>query len=397
MPQIGDDAVFFGVLHKHFCEKNPALATRLPSGFIEAMRFAEPCRVTAVSYEIFRDGDLAPTVVRVSLKLTDVDRYGDHSTFEIVIPPPSFGHEEFLISQTLFVNSMNAEWIPGQECKVFYYGDLPEWWKGEIVDDMNLQVHTEDVWSCDSHYRRYVVQWTDHADANPECFSPWEVAPLTVGQGPSRVDVLHHDSLDNTARRLLLRTLADAKDRPEAEHFRETLPPEASFLIPGRTRRDTRTLFYNHVVPLPMSLKLVKTRLQNPTYYTSVDGFKQDIQLIVDNANLFTEPTSAVACQAEALQGYILLSIEHLTDNVSESPDSEEELRSLSRIYRNSKTHEWLSAGLDRGRSSISNPYAAPPVEGQYGIRTRGMAKRERESENTEHPSSRRSRRRYHK
>ena len=296
----------------------------------------------AVGYEIFRDGNVAPTVVRVSLKLTDVDRHGDNRTFDVVIPPPSFGHEEFLISQTLFINSMKAEWVLAQECKVFYYGDVPEWWKGEIVDDMNQQVHSEDVWSCDNHYRRYVVQWTDHADANPECFSPWELAPLTVGQGASRVDVLHHDRLDDTARRMLLRTLADAKDRPEAEHFRETLPPEASFLIPGRTRRDTRTLFYNHVVPLPMSLKLVKTRLQNPTYYTSVDGFKQDIQLIVDNAHLFTESTSAVARQAEALQSYILLSVDHLADNVSESPDSEEELRSLSCSFGNWRTYVCL-------------------------------------------------------
>jgi len=119
---------------------------------------------------------------------------------------------------------------------------------------------------------------------------------------------------------------------------------------------------------LPISLKLIKARLQTSTYYTSLEAFKFDVHLIVQNAHAFTEPSSTVSRQADALEAFIIDSLEASAES-SRSSSSEE---------------EFITARSRR----VSNPYAmrsASRVEAptsSYQIRTRGMAKRERQSEN---------------
>lgn len=391
VPQMNEAVVFFPTLYGRFCEEHSQLAIEIDACFLETLRFAEPCEVIDISFEIFRGIDLCPTVARVKLRLTETNGY-DESILDVTIPPPSFGHEEFVISRRLFLQSMNREWYTGQQCKaknhsknfslnsfqVFYFGERQEWWKGQIIEDRLMNVSAKSIWQCEHHYRRYCVRWTDHKNTQPEQFSPWELAMPSSDESSSRsVEAI---SLNDALRRNLLRALAIAKDAPEAAHFRDTLAPMASFSIPGRLRQDSLTLFYNQVVPLPMSLKLIKARLQHPTYYSSFEAFKFDVHLIVQNAHAFTEPNSVVCKQADALEQIILESIESQTE--SSEPSSSEE--SSGSILNACGFHGVLAS--TRSPSMMTSLSTREPSNASsfadYQIRTRGMAKRERQPEN---------------
>lgn len=121
VPQMGDSVVYFSDLHREFCQVNPLLATALDLDIADDLRFAEPCEVVGIGYEIFRDVDLSPTVARVKLRLTDEIRFGDMSFLEVVIPPPIFGHEEFVVHQTLFRNAISHDWNVGDHCQVMKF------------------------------------------------------------------------------------------------------------------------------------------------------------------------------------------------------------------------------------------------------------------------------------
>lgn len=56
-------------------------------------------------------------------------------------------------------------------------------------------------------------------------------------------------------------------------------------------------MFYNQVVPLPMSLLIIQARLQN-NYYRQAKAVKADAQLIAENAAKFNGYNSAIARNA---------------------------------------------------------------------------------------------------
>ena len=207
---------------------------------------------------------------------------------------------------------------------MFYYGERFEWWLGEIAEVSDERLLRRSIWECEGHYRRYLVKWTEFTDNMPEWMSPWELAATASGPRSAQIESRCEQTLDDVTHQTLIDVLARAKQRSEARYFRQTLTEQTSFLIAGRTRRDDRTLFYNQVVALPLSLKLITARLEMPTYYTSLEAFKFDVHLIVQNAQTFTEPNSSVSKQADALEAFIIHSVDAAAESSQSS--SEEEL-----------------------------------------------------------------------
>lgn len=267
---------------------------------------------------------------------------------------------------------------------MFYYGEQFEWWSGKIAQVREAPIRRRDLWKCEAHHRRYLVQWTEFTDNQPEWMSPWELAVVASDAGPSTSCT--GPCLSDALRQTFIKTLSEARELPEAEHFRETLAEDTSFFLPGRTRREVRTLFYNQVVALPISLKRIEARLKDPTYYISLEAFKHDLHLIVVNAHTFTEPNSAVSKQADALEQFILQSVQPAAGTASESSESSgSEVHMICQAFK--RVWRLTCVFLVRRRPRIvSHSYATrsfsrPPPPASYQIRTRGMAKRERTTE----------------
>lgn len=119
VPQMGDEIVYLIGIHQQWFEENPHNGTVMPCwSDIGNVRFAEPCKVTKIEYTILAHEEGKPTVPRIVLTFTDSSMPYYNSTITVDAPPPNFGHEEFIVEQHRWFNSIEKRWHVGDLCKV---------------------------------------------------------------------------------------------------------------------------------------------------------------------------------------------------------------------------------------------------------------------------------------
>ncbi|KAL0034434.1 hypothetical protein WJX79_002167 [Trebouxia sp. C0005] len=320
VPQLGDEVVYLQVGHRKFLSHNnnklqgpwDSIVSTLAETRGQRMREVEPVRVIALDYIISDDGT-SNTCAKLRLQLSDPGSPLQGRTFDIELPPPNCGHAEFVVPKHRFLASVHRKWQVGDCCQVFYPDEdseaaaTCEAWHGDVTgvlshdqaDDGEEVVQT-DPYGCGGLWERFLVGWqprpqTGHAQDNsdeddntePTHQSPWELfdegldAQQAVQEGPA---------LDSPVTDRLKHAVQALSASEHFELFVDLLDPDAAY-----PASDTGALmYYNTMVALPMSLSLMRDRLEQG-YYRQVQGVMGDVATIQGNAQAFNGEDSQVA------------------------------------------------------------------------------------------------------
>ncbi|KAL0024726.1 hypothetical protein WJX77_011758 [Trebouxia sp. C0004] len=326
VPQLGDEVVYLQVGHRKFLSHNnnklqgpwDSIVSTLAETRGQRMREVEPARVIALDYMISDDGT-SNTCAKVRLQLSQPGSPHQGRTFDIQLPPPNCGHAEFVVPKHRFLASVHRKWKVGDCCQVFYPDEdseaaaTCEAWHGDVTGVTSHdqagdgeEVVQADPYGCGGLWERFLVGWqprpqTGHAhndsdeddNTEPTHQSPWELfdegldAQQAVQEGPA---------LDSPVTDRLKHAVQALSASEHFELFVDLLDPDAAY-----PASDTGALmYYNTMVALPMSLSLIKDRLEQG-YYRQVQGVMGDVATIQGNAQAFNGEDSQVAEMAADL------------------------------------------------------------------------------------------------
>lgn len=182
---------------------------------------------------------------------------------------------DFIILACRFQWSLNQEYSTGQLVRVLYGHE--ESYNGKVV---HVGPRRRSAWQA------YTVEWLTLEDPPEQC-SPWELEPFEEEKG-NRVQPYHcQEAIPTTVLRVLTEGF---------KHIQEN--KHAAFLIDPVD--DSQFPEYLAVVPYPMYLGLMQSRLENG-FYRRLESFLWDAQLITTNALIFNEPDSDIVKDATAV------------------------------------------------------------------------------------------------
>ncbi|KAL3137809.1 hypothetical protein ABBQ38_005065 [Trebouxia sp. C0009 RCD-2024] len=366
VPQLGDQVVYLQVGHHKFLSANnnklqgpwDSIVSTAAESRGQRMREVEPAHVTALTYVISNDG-ARDTCARLTLRLSDPRSPLQGRTFDVELPPATNGHAEFVIPQHRFLASVHRMWKRGDRCQVFYpdaddvtaaaatcdpwhglvadigsHDDQAQDSMGEEPGEGDGEVHGEqavqaDPYGCGGLWERFLVLWQPNTQAQahqangeddasePSRMCPWELfeegldSQQAAAEGPA---------LEATLADSLLHAMQTLAASHHFAAFHDLLLPHQSY-----PASDTGVpMFYNTLVALPMSLSLMKERLQQG-YYRQLEGWLGDVATLESNARAFCGDDSPVTEAAADLARRLRAAAEGLDYQEDLSDEDDEE------------------------------------------------------------------------
>ena len=306
VPQVGDEVVYIKRGHMAALEEtNDPTPTCM-----DDLRDAEPCTVKRVTYFIARDGTDGTGVSLLLRRVRDGGR-GDEDVhedgnddedggdqevdassheFAVNVYSPQAGLPDFLILRSLFDLSAATAWREGDPCKAMFWNeDHEEWYEGCIVEDALDDFHTvSDAYQEAAQlWERFRVKFEG---GESSCHSPWELRPPDAGE--NEVD---GGDLDEETVSRVRHAIFEAAKKLDWDIF-QVAPLRDEAYESHRVVVE----FYNQLVPLPIGLMDIQTRLDNH-YYRRQDALAHDISLIAKNAVSFNGDDHDVSKAAKKL------------------------------------------------------------------------------------------------
>eukprot|EP00884_Botryococcus_braunii_P018016 jgi/Botrbrau1/4899/Bobra.118_1s0013.1 len=328
VPQMGDDVVYIVQGHVAYLQ---SLNQDLPRNR-NSLRPAEPALVVGLTYRIVDDEQGSTTAV-LKLRLTDCATPQHGREFVVELPPPHYGHPEFVFLKCRFDAAIKKGWKVGDRCQIYYTeldsSERASAYKATITKDGWLGRENEvlqNPYGCGNLWERYTVLWdppeVGSSTASEEIseHSPWEI--FEVGQTAEAVRG-EACTLDD---QLVVRTMMAVEQAladPKYELFVKSPGPRESHPGPNR-----EVVYYNSVVALPLGLESVMERLTSG-YYRQAAAVLHDISTIAKNATEYNGQGTEIADEAQELERTLRAAVQegnevedvHHDEDLSEADD----------------------------------------------------------------------------
>ncbi|KAG6531361.1 hypothetical protein ZIOFF_005167 [Zingiber officinale] len=276
IPQKGDEVAYLIQGHREYIESTATTEVG-PWKSIKGLKAVEFCKVQELEYSTLPgSGD---SCCKLTLEFTDPSSCGFKKTFRVTLP--ELNDPDFLVERLRYDASIERNWTHRDKCQVWWKdadGSGGSWWSGRI-----LAVKPKDSEFPDSPWEKYVVQYKDDSSGQ-HLHSPWELHDVnTHWEHPS------------------IRLSWCSKD--------ESGGSEIKFL----------EQFYNpHCLvvrryPVPLSLEVIKRRLEN-NYYRTVDAVKHDSDVMISNADTHFIKSAEMKSKIKRLKESIKRTFSSLTD-----------------------------------------------------------------------------------
>ncbi|KAG9139759.1 hypothetical protein Leryth_021433 [Lithospermum erythrorhizon] len=171
---------------------------------------------------------------------------------------------DFIVLKSRYDASIERNWTTRDKCQVWWKNDGEEagsWWEGRIV---GVVAKSPDF--PDSPWERYSVSYRT-APKEIHQHSPWELYDASnMHWEPPHVDDEIRDKLLSMLVRL------ERSGNKAQDHYGI-----------GKLKEVSEKISFINRYPVPLSLDVIQTRLEN-NYYRSLEAVKHDIDVLVSNA-----------------------------------------------------------------------------------------------------------------
>ncbi|CAL9069102.1 unnamed protein product [Musa banksii] len=281
IPQKGDEVAYLRQGHKEYIESSGTPEAG-PWESVKGLKAVEFCKVRDVDYATLPgSGD---SCCKLTLKFLDPFSSGYGKAFKFTLPELT-GFPDFLVERTRYDASIERNWTHRDKCHVWWRnanGDGGGWWAGRI-----LAVKPKSSEFPESPWERYVIQYKDDSSGH-HFHSPWE---LNDTDSQWKHPCIDDDTMDN-----LLKSIAkieQASMRNEDYHGIRKLNQVAQ-----------KSDFINRY-PVPLSLEVIKRRLEN-CYYRTMDAVKHDAYVMISNAESYFSRSADMMSKMHRLSEWIM-------------------------------------------------------------------------------------------
>lgn len=259
IPQQGDEIVYMAQGHQEYIESSQSVDKSPLKTFRGRIRAVEVCSVENLEYS-FCAGS-GESCCKITIKFIDSssELFGEEFRFTL---PELVDFPDFVVERTRYDVGISRNWSSGDKCLVWWRNESGEggsYWEGQIV---SLKDKSSSF--PGSPWEQCVISYT--SDPNMHLHSPWEL----------------HDPGSSVERPQI-----DFEIREEVLYYLNKLLQSASrdedyFGISKLEEVSQKENFINRF-PVPLSLQLVKARLEN-NYYRRLESVKHDVMVMLKNA-----------------------------------------------------------------------------------------------------------------
>lgn len=302
-PQNGDEVIYLRQGHESMLQE---VATEIAPPWESfrngnRIRPAEPCVVKSIRYFIASDGTQG-TAVTLTLEFSDQTSPLFGQAFDINLYSPLSGLADCVVLRTVFDATVSRQWNANEECKtVFWADDSEEWWNGTVLEDKLEDFHTpQDPYAeANELWERFGVQWIPNQSGDQAEFSyhsPWELrSEENMSSG-----VLDPHTIDPAVLSKMREAVTAASSQPEWEIFQIAPLVDEAYMS-----RRGHCEYYNTLIPLPIGLADIASRLEN-RYYRQPSAIEHDIRLLARNAGEFNGDENDIYREAKKLEAFLL-------------------------------------------------------------------------------------------
>ncbi|KAK7329540.1 hypothetical protein VNO77_23710 [Canavalia gladiata] len=288
IPQKGDDVVYLRQGHQEYIDH----CRRRESGpwvsFKGHIRAVEYCRVQSLEYShVPGSGD---SCCKMTLQFIDPNSSVVGKSFMLTLPEVT-SFPDFLVERTRFDAAMQRNWTRRDKCRVWWKNEdnsSGNWWEGRI-----LCVKAKSSEYPDSPWERYTVRYKSDV-TDTLLHSPWELFDADTEWEQPHID----DNMRNT----LLSTLTKLQQSGNTVQDR--------YGVHELRKISNKSKFLNRF-PVPLSLELIQSRLEN-NYYRSLEALEHDVEILLSNATSFLEKDAELSAKIKRLSEWFTRTLSSL-------------------------------------------------------------------------------------
>ncbi|XP_038703173.1 bromodomain and WD repeat-containing protein 3 isoform X2 [Tripterygium wilfordii] len=278
IPQLGDEVAYLRQGHQG-CIRMIGLPDVGPwtKGNVRAV---EICKVKKLSYATLPgSGDCC---CKITLKFVDPSSDFFGQTFELTLPD-LISSPDFVVEKTWFDDSCSRNWANGDKCWVWWRsnenGEGGSWWEGKIISSSAMSDKFPN-----SPWERYCVQYEGDDEFHLHC--PWELHDSVIPLDHAHIDFGNRDKLLD-----LFAKLEQSVTRHQDCYGFQKLNDAAQ-----------KVDFLNRFA-VPLYPEIIELRLKN-NYYRRVEALKQDIAVMLSNAELYFAKSAQLSAKVKHLKDW---------------------------------------------------------------------------------------------
>ncbi|XP_009384423.2 uncharacterized protein LOC103971976 isoform X2 [Musa acuminata AAA Group] len=281
IPQKGDEVAYLRQGHKEYIESSGTSEVG-PWNFVKGLKAVEFCKVQDLDYSTLPgSGD---SCCKLALGFVDPSSSAFGKSFRITMPELDY-FPDFLVERIRYDASIERNWTHRDKCQVWWRNadrDGGSWWGGRI-----LAVKPKSSEFPDSPWERYVIQYKDDSSGQ-HLHSPWELHDASIQW--------EHPCIDNETRNKLLSSIAKLE--------KTSITNEDCHGVCKLSQAAQKSDFLNRF-PVPLSLEVIKRRLEN-NYYRTVDAVKHDASVMISNATSYFSKSAEMTTRMRRLSEWTM-------------------------------------------------------------------------------------------
>ncbi|KAL1359050.1 hypothetical protein HN51_004293 [Arachis hypogaea] len=278
IPQQGDEVVYLRQGHQEYIanysrkkEAGPWMSIK------ENIRAVEYCIVQSLDYA--HDSGSGDGCCKMILQFVDPDSSVFGKSFKLNLPDVT-GFPDFLVERTRFDAAMQRNWTRRDKCRVWWKDDSESdgsWWEGRIMCEKAKSSEFPD-----SPWERYTIRYKNDL-TETHLHSPWELFDAdTQWEQPH---------IDDEVRNKLLTALTKLQESGNKVQDR--------YGVHELQKISSKLKFLNRF-PVPLSLDLIESRLEN-NYYRRLEALKHDVTILLSNAAAYFEKDAGMSTKIKRL------------------------------------------------------------------------------------------------
>ncbi|KAJ7955210.1 Bromodomain and WD repeat-containing protein [Quillaja saponaria] len=277
IPQQGDEVAYLRQGHHEYIEYSaprelgPWMSVK---GNIRAVEF---CKVETLEYATLPgSGD---SCCKMTLQFVDPSSSVFSKSFKLTLPEVT-SFPDFLVERARFDAAMQRNWTHRDKCKVWWKneGDLDgSWWDGRIL---SVQPKSSDF--PDSPWERYTIRYKSDP-TETHLHSPWELFDADTQWEQPHIDDESRNKLQSAFDKLN-KSGNTVQDRYGVQEL----------------KRVSNKSKYMNRFPVPLSLEVIQSRLEN-NYYRTLEALKHDVTVMLSNAKSYFEKDAELSAKIRRL------------------------------------------------------------------------------------------------